>query len=507
MFKKISSHSRKLAALIATAVISISFGACNSDSTSATDPYLPASCQLTKFAFSKDTTVCIGLDTVLFTIDQIRGEIFNGDSLPVGAKINRLVPRITVASASVLEIIEPREGQTDSIHNYLENPGDSIDFSRGPVRLRIVSSDGQTSCSYNVNVRVHKSNPDTLVWSRLERAGLPSKFTVVTDQGAAHTANTFYCLTHYSGDYCLATTDNPGNEWSYSTPSFAFTPVLSTLTATDNALYILDIDGNLMTSTDGLSWSATGQQWSAIHGAHLNTLLGVANRNGSWKTVTYPGLSENDIPEGFPISGTSQTTTYSFEMSNEPQTIITGGRCADGTLSASTWGFDGNSWACITRKALPVALEDAVVLPYFTLNLNYNAWIVTEKSVLIAMFGRTQSGALNDTVYMSPDLGMHWYRGDDLLQQASKIPGRVKARAFNYTQTLHVSQAEAAKWVQIPMRQQKEFTHKPMITAVSPVSEWECPYIYLFGGYNANGTFYNTLYRGVIQRFTFVPII
>lgn len=505
MFKITSSHFRKLAAIIAVALISISFGACNSDSVES-DPYLPNSCQLTRFALSKDTTVCIGLDTVFFSIDQIRGEVFNGDSLPVGSKIDRLVPRITVATASVLEIIEPREGKTDSIHNYLENPGDSIDFSRGPVRIRIVSADGQSTCSYNVSIRVHKSDPDTLTWSRIERAGLPSTFQVVTDQGTAHTADKFYCLTYYDGNYCIASATDPSGAWTYTTPQFNFVPVPSTLTATDDALYILDDKGNLMTSTTGATWTATNQQWSSIYGAHLGTLLGVANRSGSWKVVTYPNISENDIPQGFPVSGASQSTTYTFEMSDEPQTIITGGRCADGTLSAVTWGFDGKNWACITRKGLPAALEDAVVVPYFTLDINYNTWRVTEHSVLVAMFGRTASGALNDSVYMSPDLGMHWYNGDALLQQASVIPARVKARAFNYKQTLHVSRA-TSHWVNIPLKPVTQQVHTPMVMAVSPVSEWECPYIYLFGGYNADGSLYNTLYRGVIQRFTFVPII
>lgn len=507
MFKTSTSNVRKFAVAVAVAAISISFGACNSDSVT-TDPYLPNSCQLTKFALSKDTTVCIGLDTVFFSIDQIRGEIFNADSLPMGAKINKLVPRISVETASVLEIIEPRPGKSDSIHNYIEHPGDSIDFSNGPVRLRIVSADGQATCSYNVRVLVHKSNPDTLVWSRLERAGLPSVFTVVTDQGTAHTADKLYCLTHYDGKYCMATATDPSGVWQYSTPVFSFTPVLYSLTATDKALYILDDKGNLMTSTDGNSWSATGQQWSSIYGAHLNKLLGVANRNGSWKVVTYPEVSENDIPDGFPVSGASQTTTYTFEMSDEPQTVITGGRRADGTLSGVTWGYDGNSWACITRKPLPEALENAVVIPYFTVDLNYNTWKFTERSVLIAMFGRTANGALNDTVYTSSDLGVHWQKADKLLQQAAVIPGRVDARAFNYKQTLHVSRSQANGWVNIPLkRPAAEFVSAPMVTAVKPVSEWECPYIYLFGGYNAEGTFYNTMYRGVIQRFTFIPII
>ena len=158
---------KKLSALLTVTAAALSFGACNSDDDITNETNLPYSCQLLNFALSADSSVCQSLDTVFFSIDQLSGEIFNADSLPMGSNITRLVPRITVATASVLEIYEPREGKADSVHNYIEHPGDSIDFSRGPVRLRIVSADGQSSASYSVRVLVHKSNPYTLTWSRL----------------------------------------------------------------------------------------------------------------------------------------------------------------------------------------------------------------------------------------------------------------------------------------------------------------------------------------------------
>ena len=37
--------------------------------------------------------------------------------------------------------------------------------------------------------------------------------------------------------------------------------------------------------------------------------------------------------------------------------------------------------------------------------------------------------------------------------------------------------------------------------------KWECPYIYLMGGEDAEGMLYNTIWKGVLNRLTFVPII
>lgn len=502
----------KLSALLTVTAAAISMGACNSDDDITSDPYAPNSCQLLNFALSADTTVCQSLDTVFFSIDQLTGRIFNADSLPMGSRITRLVPRITVATASVLEIYEPREGKSDSIHNYIENPGDSIDFSRGPVRLRIVSADGQSTATYSVSVLVHKSNPDTLTWSRLERSGLPSRFPVVTDQGTAHTSDAFWCLTYYDNQYCMARAEDPSGSWSYATPQFGFTPVLSSLNATESALYLLDTAGNLMTSTDGVTWNATSERWSNIYGSHRNKLLGCKQNGSSYKLVTYPASSEEDLPDGFPVSGASQSITYTFDFSDMPQTIITGGRRADGTLSNVTWGYDGSSWACITRGALPYGLDEATVVPYFTADVNYNTLKVTRRSVLVAMFGRRADGTLNDTVYVSPDLGMNWEKAGKLLQQAALIPARYGAKGFIYKQTLTVPQkaASAPRWNNVALRSlggaDGNMVSRPGQYLTKPVSEWECPYIYLFGGYNAQGTLLNNLYRGVIQRFTFIPI-
>jgi hypothetical protein len=36
---------------------------------------------------------------------------------------------------------------------------------------------------------------------------------------------------------------------------------------------------------------------------------------------------------------------------------------------------------------------------------------------------------------------------------------------------------------------------------------WNCPYIYLFGGCDVKGNLYNTIWRGVINRMSFKPLI
>lgn len=41
---------------------------------------------------------------------------------------------------------------------------------------------------------------------------------------------------------------------------------------------------------------------------------------------------------------------------------------------------------------------------------------------------------------------------------------------------------------------------------VKSVTEWEVPYVYMLGGTGISGDVYDQVYRGVINRLTFVPI-
>ena len=43
--------------------------------------------------------------------------------------------------------------------------------------------------------------------------------------------------------------------------------------------------------------------------------------------------------------------------------------------------------------------------------------------------------------------------------------------------------------------------------AAKPVTKWDCPYIYVFGGYGNNGMVQNSIWKGVVNRLTFKPIV
>ena len=87
---------------------------------------------------------------------------------------------------------------------------------------------------------------------------------------------------------------------------------------------------------------------------------------------------------------------------------------------------------------------------------------------------------------MSNDYGYNWKKANEALQLPAEIGAFYNAQAYVMTSTFTASIIQ------------------PQI--VKPTESWDCPYIYLFGGINSNGTLNNSVWRGTINRLTFKPI-
>ncbi len=449
------------------------------------------------FTLKANDKVLAHLDSVFFTVDLVKGTIFNADSMPYGTDITKLVPVITtVEGAGVAELTVRRSGTSvDTVYDYLTNSSDSIDFTN-PVKLRLVSPDGRTERNYTINVNVHKVAADSLMWAQADRRTLPSKFAYPTKQHTVKMEDHLFCLTEYQSQWSMAllnadlaavTGSSPDlGLWSTWLVDFGFTPNVQSFSATNSALYILDTAGNLYTSTDlGSTWASTGLNWHAVYGSYGNQLLGSVKVGNDWKVQSYPDGALVSLPDGMPVSGMSVPVEYTFSMSNQPQILMVGGRCADGTLSDQVWGYDGKSWARVSRKPLPVALEYAAVAPYITYEVN-SGWPGEDRASMYVFGGRKSDGSISKTVYVSNDYGNTWSEGGSYLQLPDYIPAMYDSQVFSIAQTL---KADA------------------QIKVSRPVESWNCTYIYMYGGVNASGQTSNNVWRGVINRLSFKPII
>ena len=502
--------------LISPIVLSVALlGAysCNSDGTYSEYEYTKSSSvEVKSFSLKNDKKVLDSLENVFFSIDLTGARIFNADSLPYGTKVSRLIPNITTSQASVVQIEFPRPGMTDSVVNYLTNSTDSIDFSNGPVKLRVKSENQLVERVYTINVNVHQVKPDSLMWDKMESGALSTSFAAIAESYTACMGGKYYTLTSNSARtaYCMATTADPAEgPWVTADVTPGFTPDITTLRATESALYILSTDGKLYESADGLNWTSTGQQFESLIGGYEDQLLCVRkDASGKYTHYTYPDMTASALDAAFPVKGASQPASYTTPMGYTSSLVIVGGRTADGTLSSAAWGFDGTSWARLTTsKPLKTALEGMTLVAYDLFKVTSSTWAPEQYPALIAM-GGSDGIANSRAVYYSRDWGMTWQVAPELMNLPEDVPAFAFAPAYTYTTTMHKSRA--SQWNAVSLPALPHGAHLMELPASSratkPVTQWEAPAIYVFGGIDNDGNAYSTVWRARIRRYTFCPI-
>ena len=498
---------------IFTALTLIVSASCNTTGSDETDPtVISTNTLVTNFYIQANDSVLTLLDSIPFTIDVNKRVIYNADSLPKGTDITRLVPSITLASTTSTGVITISGASTmsDTTYTYTASSTDSIDFT-GRVMLTVKAADGISSRDYQLLVNVHQMESDSLYWNQLSRRNLPGSLTGPEQQKTVESNGTTYCLVAENGTYTVSSTTEPAtNNWDKQKVFFGFTPNVSSLTATTDALYILDTDGNLQKSTNGgLSWAATGKKYYSLISGYGSTLLAVAAEGTSYFTATLTTDGTETLKAAnsqFPVSGASQAVTYDSKWGTSQMLMVVGGKMADGNYTGMTWGYDGNAWEAIGNRQVARLSDMTLVKYYYFQRLTSGGY--QQFPVLLAFGGRTSDGSLSKKVYISYNNGIDWKLGDDLLQLPDYINAFYGAQAVVSTSTLESTRAASA-WTAMPSR------HLPVWLKVdvpastrstTPITSWDCPYIYLFGGYNESGELQNNIWKGVVNRLTFKPI-
>lgn len=461
--------------------------------------YSYTSTLVSTFSLQANTKILSGLDSVTFAIDQERGLIYNADSLPYGTRVNALCVNVTTASTvrSKEFIVKNGTVQQDTTITYTSsNSNDSIDFT-GDVTLRVVSYDNQHTRDYKVKVNVHQQEPDTIVWDASRRRDLPNVLSSLQASKTVMRNGEFLCLVNDNGNFVLSTASDPmSGSWSKIVISFPFVPNVSSFAATTDALYILDETGELYSSSDdGTNWNHCGVAWNTLIGAYGDRVLGVKNDGISWVHDEYPqraGFVPTPIADNFPIGGMSQLVTANNDWTANQQAMCVGGVLSTGALTNAVWGYDGEQWGLLSNDdaGLP-ALSDASFFSYYTFSQSSTSTLPVVRVTWMVIGGKLASGGLNTTTYISRNQGINWEKGEKGVQLPATIPAFSGAQVyvFDRTQTANTPHLNA---------------YNP--GHVTPVSEWDCSFIYLFGGYAANGNALNSMWEGVLRRLTYKPV-
>ena len=250
----------------------------------------------------KDTTLSkavIGSDYP-FVIDQGEGLIYNPDSLPVGTNISKVVVDITADTQGIYIVAE-----TDS----LWEAEDSLNFEK-PIQFKILAENGTFGHIYTAKINVHKQEPDSLNWLKLE--GNFSKN--IKKQKAVYANNTIYVFAE-NGTSVLMTKTNADNGLEWSEPiQIGILANYSSAMAWGNQLYIL-AKNELYTSTDGLEWKKvdTEQSFSqllaSISSEHNHKMIGIDTENHYIESKDGKKWDRYEsIPSNFPINQFASTS-------------------------------------------------------------------------------------------------------------------------------------------------------------------------------------------------------
>lgn len=469
------------------------------------------------FSISPNAKILADLDSVFFSIDLNRGVIFNADSLPLGTDISRLIPVITFAgtvSKADLVFEDSKKNEVRTV-NYLESATDTIDFSKD-VTLNVTAYDGETSCSYRLKVNVHKQKPDSIIWDNLARASLPSRLPDPKAQhsvqvspneadGSLADSKVYSLFEESDGSFTLAvSSDIAGNVWAKSILDFPFVPDINSFAASDSGFCILADNGDLYFSQDALQWSPTGENWNLVLGPYMDAFIGIKDSFSMF--CHYPlsaEISDNPVDPDFPREGFSALRSIYSKWSATPTAFIAGGRCPNGSLSTSVWAFDGSSWTTINEFPMP-GLYGPSIVKYSTFR-NTGSWFRdTEYDAWLIIGGQYENGKPNRNVLISIDNCLNWKAGGQLAEFPDAMPDFVCADAVVLETNLDADLSDY--WTSTPSRASGRWL-RPAISFSGSEISWNCPYIYLIGGLTSDSLLANQIWRGVLSRLTFTPLI
>lgn len=348
--------------------VAIMLGSCNDDSTTYSTESASANAQIYSMQLSAiqrdgtiDSVTYPVLATTVFSIDQLRANIYNSDSLPYRTYLKKYAATFTYDSPSKIEIIyRNAKGDADSIADWTAADTDSIDFSLYP-KIRVTAADGATTRDYTVDIRIHQIDPDTTVWKNMTTAlQLPA---TVRQQKTLLKGTTFHMFSLDNDNklyvYKIDKTATSPSSWTKQAIStLPATVTLDNITLFNDKFYAVDAALKSYSSTDGVAWTAQSSNIHSIIGvlpekeAAKDSLLVVVRQSGKYvfaKTLDLKNLkivenvsnnpAGNELLVTFPSTGFSSVTNYNRDNLNQNILTVTGGYDFTNTLRNQTWSI------------------------------------------------------------------------------------------------------------------------------------------------------------------------
>ena len=419
-------HFRALCLLFATA---ITMASClNSDDDTVTfyddaaiTSFALSSAKMTMHTTSsqgKDSTYVVVSTTVNsynFIIDQLKGLIYNVDSLPVGTDPTKILCTYTTKNNSFAAI---KSMTNDSLAYF--STSDSIDFSK-PRTVTVFSSSGLGKKDYTISVNIHKEKTDTFKWRQYP------------DCSFAKTAKDMKSFYLNGNIVLLASDGEKTSTYSLDAANGRQFINLNTTLATDawkNAL----VNENILYVLDGktLKKTTNGQQYDTImDNAPIDRLIAASTKeiygldgNNNIMVSKDKGQTWNvDIMDSDSKYVPTDDISYiaiPFKYDNNSDYVLLAGNNA--TAAAYT-----DSTAFVWSKTIDKSIEDKEnKWTYYNYDSNSKSplksldglTMVCHGNYILALGGKGL-GACKETahaaIYFSLDNGLTWHNNDTIV--------------------------------------------------------------------------------------------
>ena len=194
----------------------------------------------------------VTLSKYKFYIDQLKGEIYNPDSLPAGVDARKLVCSVSTATSGTPAI----QSMTSDTLNYFSST-DSINFTQERV-FYVYSSSTTYRRKYTVKVNIHREQADSMQWTAMPATELLQQMTAAKALACGGRLFVF----GNAGGNTVAVSTADGANWRKATFNAGRTfsaEAYNSVVVKDNCLYIAD-QGAVLRSSDGDTWETVAEQ-------------------------------------------------------------------------------------------------------------------------------------------------------------------------------------------------------------------------------------------------------
>ncbi|MFR2068883.1 MAG: DUF6242 domain-containing protein [Bacteroides nordii] len=324
------------------------------------------------------------LDKVLgvnyqFTIDQLTGEIYNQDSLPVGS--DTIINRILIKTMTVAGFVTIRNSANteDSIFNIADSVN-LVGTVEKPFRFKVWAPDMEHTREYALSVRVHQQQPDSLNWGKgpvgmFFAPGIRGKQKSIIFGDKIYV----YASSTPSVYYTTLTNGKLGTDgiWDSSTINGLPSTNITSIVNFKSTLYVTTAaDKKVYSSNDGINWEEAptfGDNNVVLIAPIGNSLTGIKTLDNEdiFCTTTNGSnwTAEGRVPDNFPRDNISVTSFKN--ITGVPNIMIVGNIPEEkidlkNDTATVAWGYmQGQEWAALDDSSYPCPLlKDPSIMYY-----------------------------------------------------------------------------------------------------------------------------------------------